>query len=67
MVKQEHTFNTVFIKCLILDRLMDKWMKVSNRKKEIMQTAVSIPPSYTGELNLSIPEVRVFKTNSSSS
>lgn len=30
-----YMFNTVLIKCLILDRQMDKWMKISDKKKEI--------------------------------
>ena len=41
--------------------LKDKWMKVSHRKKEIQQTAVSIPSSTWGEHNLFTPEGKVFK------
>ena len=44
-----HMSNTVLIiKCLVLDGQMDTWMKIPNRKKEIMQMTSYITPSHMG-------------------
>ena len=60
-----HVFNTVVVKCLVLDRQMDTWTKALNRKKEITQTVATSPYHTWGEYNLFVPEGGIFKMNSS--